>query len=427
MFYFGICIMKNFNGLIAIILVGLVVLLPGFSDSSWQGRACIESSDCSKISEPFCITDSVDNVEKCILPKNTSELSKPKEKNEVKEVISLYCSELLWESKWRIYFSEPNRVGDRDWQKTFDSRQSLFLEALCWSFKDWSWGMPFVNWSILSGVYKWDVAKILNLRQISDRKDLCSLNDDPNLSNCDLSIYATKIFDGIMSDLFKIKFAQVLHLDTTEKFDVKGNIEDFMKWYYNIDDEYKDIKKDYSKTVSILQSDLKYYKDVLDTINLIDNSKLATLAKTTECPEDKYMTWIDFIACALHSSQWKWLAVTPSFLTMIYNELLNYQQFIAYYTDWLRNKISTDNSNVDNNKKLIYNAMLNDFIWYVPIQKDAFQTAQQNLEEFSMTYPLHIRILLYVEKVEKFRSKYSEVITLFYSLSEKLQNVQIQP
>jgi hypothetical protein len=76
---------------------------------------------------------------------------------------------------------------------------------------------------------------------------------------------------------------------------------------------------------------------------------------------------------------------------------------------------------------LIYNAMLNDFNWYFPIQKDAFQTAQQNLEEFSMTYPLHIRILLYVEKVEKFRSKYSEVITLFYFLSEKLQNVQIQP
>jgi hypothetical protein len=73
------------------------------------------------------------------------------------------------------------------------------------------------------------VAKILNLRQISDGKDLCSLNDDSNLSKCDLSIYATKIFDGIMSDLFKIKFAQVLHLDTTEKFDVKRNIEDFMK------------------------------------------------------------------------------------------------------------------------------------------------------------------------------------------------------
>jgi hypothetical protein len=32
-----------------------------------------------------------------------------------------------------------------------------------------------------------------------------------------------------MSDLFNIKFAQVLHLDTTEKFDVKRNIEDFMK------------------------------------------------------------------------------------------------------------------------------------------------------------------------------------------------------
>ena len=108
---------------------------------------------------------------------------------------------------------------------------------------------------------------------------------------------------------------------------------------------------------------------------------------------------------------------------MIYNELLNYQQFIAYYTDWLYNMKKS--SNTKDEEKLQYNAMMEDFMGYFPIQKDAFKIAQQNLEEFSMTYPLHIRILLYVEKVEKFRSKYSEVITLFYSLSEKLQNVQI--
>jgi hypothetical protein len=76
------------------------------------------------------------------------------------------------------------------------------------------------------------VVKILNLQQRtfqnSVSKDLCLLSDDPSLYKCDISIYATKIFDGIMSDLFRIKYAQVLHLDTAEKFNVKRKVENFM-------------------------------------------------------------------------------------------------------------------------------------------------------------------------------------------------------
>jgi hypothetical protein len=36
-----------------------------------------------------------------------------------------------------------------------------------------------------------------------------------------MSIYATEIFDAIMSDLFKIKYAQVLHVDSVNKFEDK--------------------------------------------------------------------------------------------------------------------------------------------------------------------------------------------------------------
>jgi hypothetical protein len=92
----------------------------------------------------------------------------------------------------------------------------------------------------------------------------------------------------------------------------------------------------------------------------------------------------------------------------------------------LSNRASANNTDDDNDTKLVYDAMLNDFKWYFSIQKEALELAEHNLEDFSMTYPLHIRLLLYVEKVEKFRAKYSEIITMFYSLSEKLQNVQIQ-
>ena len=74
---------------------------------------------------------------------------------------------------------------------------------------------------------------------------------------------------------------------------------------------------------------------------------------------------------------------------------------------------------------LEYEVNIQDFQKYSDMQIEAFKMVQNNLEEFSMTYPLHVWILLYAEKVEKFRNNsLSKVISLFYSLSEKLQNVQ---
>ena len=344
-----------------------------------------------------------------------------------RSAIELYCKSLLSDSsQWRIYFSKSGNWSDRDWQQTFDSRQSLFLQALCWSFKDENWKSTFVDWSMLSGVFKWDVVRILSLKQMSDWKDLCSLASESALWNCDLSIYATKIFDWIMSDLFKVKYAQVLNVDSVEKFNVKNSVKSFMSWYYSITDDYEDIKKEYSKTVSILEKDQKYYKNVIDKIKLIDNSKLAKLVQDSGCPVDWNVVWLNFVACALHSSQWNRVSITPAFVTLIYNELLQYQLFISYYKDWLNySKIKNNEDNKDNNEKLKHVAELYDLEGYFSLQKEAFQLAQHNLEDFSMTYPVHIWISMYAEKIEKFRKNFAQIITIFYSLSEKLQNVQL--
>jgi hypothetical protein len=52
--------------------------------------------------------------------------------------------------------------------------------------------------------------------------------------------------------------------------------------------------------------------------------------------------------------------------------------------------------------------------------------ALHTFEDFNMTYPLHIWLLLYQERMKNFRDKkLAPVITIFYSLSEKLQNVQL--
>jgi hypothetical protein len=67
-----------------------------------------------------------------------------------------------------------------------------------------------------------------------------------------------------------------------------------------------------------------------------------------------------------------------------------------------------------------------DFQLYWNIQLDSARFALHRLEDFSMTYPLHIWLLLYQEREKEYRDHYlSPIVTLFYSLSEKLQNVQL--
>ena len=55
-----------------------------------------------------------------------------------------------------------------DWQQTFDSHQSIFVNALCLSFKDKNGEVPLVDELYLGGVFKnEDLAKVLKLKQRS--------------------------------------------------------------------------------------------------------------------------------------------------------------------------------------------------------------------------------------------------------------------
>ena len=106
-----------------------------------------------------------------------------------------------------------------------------------------------------------------------------------------MSIYATEIFSAIMSDIFKIKYAQVLHVDTTKNFEseYRSKVEAFMSGYYNmnpIDWDYRRLKATFPQTISVLESNQKYYKKVLDTMKIIDNSLLADKALDSDCPVD---------------------------------------------------------------------------------------------------------------------------------------------
>lgn len=436
-----------------LILWFIVYFLSFWVDASRKDTACTLDTVCQNLSsdytEPYCLNlsdpsiDTSINHTDCIWASLTNKLSSMQQSKddgtkdktlgnfETKDLIKSYCQSLLWSwNSWRIYYAKPSQIKDtRDWQQTFDSRQSLFVYALCSSFKDKGLNPPFLtDNAILSWVFgDIDLSKTLKLKQRSWWKDLCSLADYDDLSDCDMAIYATEIYSAIMSDIFKIKYAQVLNVDTVEDFDVKNNVMSFMSGYFNLTDDYKELKNEFPQTIDVLESNQKYYKKVLDSVKIIDNSTLANRAATSKCPIMWNMTWLDFVACALHSSQRTWFSLTPSFVTMVYNEVLHYRIFKSYIQYWIDYKVSA----LEREKRLekeirIFEAKSLDFQWYTNLQLDATKRALHTFEEFNMSYPLHIWLLLYQEKMKRFRDLHlSPIVTLFYSLSEKLQNVQL--
>ena len=429
---------------LVVLLLSAVLWMPFLVDAWWQSDACsLNNTGCSIASSgfttPYCVSDTVDYAWACVWPALTNNLSSIPDQNkslssfDVKDLISMYCTSVLWDSAhWRIYYAKPSIVSDTwDWEQTFDSHQSLFVYVLCWSFKNSKWETPFVPewWDLLSKAFqKWELVDLFELHQWSAWKDLCSLSDFETLSDCDMSVYATKIFTSIMSDIFRIKYAQVLQVNTIEDYDEQEKVEAFFKGYYYILEKYEVLKSLFPQTLEVLESNQKVYKKILEEeVKIIDNSKLAKLAEDSKCPMSGNMVWMDFIACALHSTQWKWMAIEPAFETMLYNELLNYNVFVNYHSLWIEKKVDKMGVDKNNEKNVrIYESKGTDFKLYWDIQHDSLKFALHKLEDFSMTYPLHIWLLLYQEREKKYRDNYlSPIVTIFYSLSEKLQNVQL--
>lgn len=411
--------------------------------ASWSDDFCVENDkNCAELSNdskwPYCVESSNMFGTTCAMNSLTNNLSSfmtwnntniPLGKMAQKDLIQNYCFSLLWDSSsWRVYYAKPSSVIDSwDRQQTFDSHQSIFVYALCASFKgEDGKKMPFLKDDYLWWIFKdEDIAKALKLRQKVEWRDNCSIADNPYINNCDMSIYATEIYSNIMSDIFKIKYAQVLNLNDSKNVKYDENVESFMKWYYGFDEKYSQLKKEFPKSVDVLKSNQKQYKKILDNLKIIDNSKLSDNATKTGCPKKWNMTWVNFIACALHSSQAKWSALTPSFVTMIYNEIFHYQIFWIYMKYWAEKRV--DEMKTEDLKTIgEYRYKALDFQWYLNLQIQATKQALNSFEDFNMTYPLHIWLLMYQEKIKAFRDKgLSPIVTLFYSLSEKLQNVQL--
>lgn len=357
-----------------------------------------------------------------------------------KDFLENFCSTLLSESPayWRIYYSMPAENWEVDHRETKDSQKSLFVYALCSSFKK-DEEMPFIpemfgskNDSVKEGFTKKDIVSVLKLRQMAKEGDTlvdkCSLEENVSLSDCDLTVYATEIFSALMSEIFKIKYAEVFNVKSkeTKKQIIEGNVVNFMTWYFGLEPDYKAIQNRFPQVVSLLQTNQQFFIKRLQTLKLIDNEKLQKEAD--QCwkvyGENREMSWVEFLTCAMHWENWKWSWLDSTFLTFYYNEVLNYRVFLTYYLYWLKLKGEKDNTLTTFQKNKIL-ALQEAMDSRVNLQLAAGQQTLYDYEDLIYTYPLHIELLMYLESLKNFRDNHlSPVVTLFYSLSEKLQNVQ---
>ena len=179
----------------------------------------------------------------------------------------------------------------------------------------------------------------------------------------------------------------------------------------------------FPNTVDVIDSNQQYYKAVLETLKLLENWELADKAEESGCPGDWNMVWVDFIACALHGSHWKWVSLDPAFETLFYNEIMFYRIFVSNYSNWVKLKLE---NLTEEEQEVERQFKATNLQFYSDLQVEAAKQTLQDFEDLNMTYPLHIWLLLYQEKLKEYRNQYlPPIVKLFYSLSEKLQNVQL--
>lgn len=426
--------------LILVLSMGMILLSWFWVNAyDWVKNACDTDVACKDLVYddewnlvPYCFSSEMDNVSDCMFFVDVNKLSQ--ESDSLTNAIKDYCSVMLSETQlnWRIYFSSYSWTWNWKWDdtRTFDSQQSLFVYALCSSFLSWD-EKPFIpqkfqnNSKSIAQWFTGNIAKTLKLQQKQDWKDKCALNSGVLSNDCDMSIYATEIFSAIMSDVFKIKYAQALHVNSVKNFDkVENRIENFLQWYFKFTDEYKVLKNTFPQTIAVINGNQEFYRNSLKTIKLFDNDKLSELVESSDwfsCETWWNVVWQNYLACALHGGEGKSSSLDTVFLTLYYNEILNYRIFVSYYQTWLQQQ----QKSVDEATKAKFQTQAFDLQKRVDLQLESANQTLQDLDELVFTYPLHIGLLLYQEKIMTFRDKHlSPVITSFYSLSEKLQNVQ---
>jgi hypothetical protein len=305
-------------------------------------------------------------------------------------IISSYCSKIM---------SSSSQSGGLIllWDGTpFRSDQSLFVAAFCRG-----WNPDFSLDSSLEELLKSDFSKTLSLEQFNGKDDVCALHKE----ECDLSRYTSRIFSALMSDIFKVKWANFVGVGSAKSAGKEARINTLFSAYFAMDSsKLSSFLLSYPKTTAMIDNNQQHFVKSLQTLKILNVEKLVSLS----CDDNTSL-----VACGFSGSK---DGADQQFITFVYNEYLNYAVFVDFVVNYLERQAVLTKKSVD----IEVSSLLQQRKRY----QQALQYALDDFKDFVSTYPLHVGLVFYQEKLLQFRDKMSKILPPLYTLYEKLRNVQ---
>jgi hypothetical protein len=249
----------------------------------------------------------------------------------------------------------------------------------------------------------------------AERKDVCK--EVGMRAHCDLSRYSFKIYTTLMSDIFKIKWAHMAGVVAVGESDTATRVAEIFQTYFNKKEaDVSVLQTDFPKTSSMIAKNQQHFQKSLSSVVLLDNDSLASSASEECSPTVPVAAW----KCGLHMNENH--GMNQHFLHLVYNEYLNYRIFIDYYTSRLSKAMNTLENG---SEKVTYQNEINTLMVHRDLLEKSLKIALEEFQDFTTTYILHIGLVWYQEVLLQFRDTYAvKLVTPFYTLYEKLRNVQ---
>ena len=308
-----------------------------------------------------------------------------------------------------------------------DPRQSIFLTLMC-SKSDVKNNFS----SFMSVGTKGEENRYLkthSIKLLAPQNVACYANEFQ--IGCDIARLSEEIITLILEELTTLKQWNLYgvtmnNLSSPKNLEENMNIltkEKLLIHYASQQNFCKSKTQGYPKTCKIIQQSMRAFQKAFSRFRLLNVESL--LAKDIDsfkekqaiCTKNTSAEDSDHMFCEIIGRTHEGL---DPFVTRVYTELLRYQLFSTYYTSHLWSTNTAD----------MVDASRYEFVRMQAFSKKllpTINTTLKQLAELQNTYPLHIGMLAYQEELLRLRDKYlSKLVTPFYSVFYKLQNVQIK-
>jgi hypothetical protein len=284
--------------------------------------------------------------------------------------------------------------------------------------------VSLVDDTLINGVFQDHFVKQLKLQQMDGMKDVCL---EPSAERCDILRYASKVYTSLMSDVFKIKWAHFLQV-----YSIKGAVADkyervanvFKVFFATQESNKGDYFLFYPKTAAMIDNNQQFFMKSLQSLVMLDNDELLEKAVEAGCvpPLDGQ---VGGFVCGLHMPNQQ--GMDQYFVNFVMNEYLHYRFFIDFYANQQQKRIlgNSNLSSLDSAQRRSLMTIVNSLVAQRNMDEELLKRSLEDFQDFIATYPLHLGFVWYQEQLLKFRNDYAtKMVTPFYSLYEKLRNVQ---